>query len=88
MRAQTKTPARFGDQALGLEFPSLQKGNPMRNVRNRASARNLLTLPLWRHAANKARASYAVRHLAKNQRVTSLAQAALYADLIGYPVED
>lgn len=60
-------------------------------LRQCAPQRNHLNLPLWRVAMVKDRkwpASYAVRKLGRKCPGFSEHQAALYADLIGYPREE
>lgn len=91
MRAQMKTPARFDGRALGLEIPRTLERSSMRTLRNPARARNHQDLPLWSFAtggASKPIPSYAVRTLWRRCHGFSEHQAALYADLIGFPREE
>lgn len=91
MRAQMKTPARFEGRALGLpEHTQNMERLPM-NVRNRAPVRNHIDLPLWRFLITEEcdhLPSYAVRKLTQECPGFSQHQAALYAELIGYPLEE
>ena len=91
MRAQMKTPARFGDRALGsLKTQEIMDVLYM-SVRHRAVVRNHLELPLWRSAVareQKRKASYAERKLRRRCPGLTQSQAALIADLIGYPREE
>lgn len=91
MRVQKKTPARFGDRALGFEFPHIMERNSMRKIRNRAPVRNHYRLPLFRWATEASPSrpmSFAARHIARRYSVGSSAHARLIAEINGCPGEE
>lgn len=91
MRVQRKTPARFGDLALGLQaHPTNMEGVQMK-VRHRAPLRNHLNLPLFLASLrlhDRGPMSLAERHVARRWGARCRSHAHLLASLAGFKTEE